>query len=39
MHKIKEYQVLLSITNNSIKQSFVYTKLKYQTVLFLTVKK
>ena len=34
--KVKWFQVLLCITNNSIKyQSFVYTQLNDQTVLFL----
>ena len=34
---VKWFQVLLSIANNSIKQSFVYTQLHDQTVLFLRV--
>ena len=35
MHTVKWFQVLLCITNNSIKyQSFVYTQLNDQTVLF-----
>ena len=35
LHTVKQFQVLLCITNNLIKhQSFVYTLLKYQTVLF-----
>ena len=35
---IKWFQVLLCITNNSIKhQSFVYTLLNVKTVLFLTI--
>ena len=38
LHTVKWYQVLLCITNNSIKhQSFVYTPLNDQTVLFLTI--
>ena len=38
VNKVKWFQVLLSITNNSIKhQSFVYTQLNEQTVLFLTI--
>ena len=37
-HVVKWLQVLLCITNNSIKhQSFVYTQLNDQTVLFLTI--
>ena len=36
--KIQWFQVLLCITNNSIKhQSFVYTQLNNQTVLFQTI--
>ena len=36
-HIVKEFQVLLSITNNLIKnQSLVYTQLNDQTVLYLT---
>ena len=36
--KVKCFQVLLYITNNSIKhQSFIYTQLNYKTVLFLTI--
>ena len=36
--KVKWLQVLLCIINNSIKnQSFVYTQLNDQTVLFLTI--
>ena len=35
---VKWYQVLLCITNNSMKdQSFVYTQLDDQTVLFQTI--
>ena len=35
---VKEFQVFLSITNNSIKrQSFVYTQLNELTVLFLRI--
>ena len=35
---VKRFQVLLCITNNSIKyQSFVYTQLREQTVLFQTI--
>ena len=38
MHTVKWFQVLLCLTNNSIKhQSFVYKDLKGQTVLFLTI--
>ena len=38
LHIVKWFQVLLCITNNSIKhQSFVYIQLNDQTVLFLTV--
>ena len=37
-HTVKWFQVLLCITNNSIKhQSFVYSLLNYRTVLFLTI--
>ena len=37
LHTVKWFQVLLCITNNSIKhQSFVYTQLNDQTVLFQT---
>ena len=37
LHTVKWFQVLLCISNNSIKQkSFVYTQLNDQTVLFLT---
>ena len=36
--KVKWFQVLLCITSDSIKhQSFVYTQLNYQIVLFLTI--
>ena len=36
--KVKWFQVLLCITNNSIKhQSFIYTQLNDQTVLFQTI--
>ena len=39
LHTVKWLQVLLFNTNNSIKrQSFVYTQLNDQTVLFLTIK-
>ena len=35
LNTVKWFQILLCITNNSIKhQSFVYTQLNYQTVLF-----
>ena len=35
LHKVKWFQVLLCITNNSNKHlSFVYSKLNYQTVVF-----
>ena len=35
VNKVKQFQVLLCISNNSIKhQSFVYTQLNHQTVLF-----
>ena len=38
LHTVKWFQVLLCITNNSIKyQSSVYTQLNDQTVLFLTI--
>ena len=38
VNKVKWFLVLLCITNNSIKyQSFVYTQLNDQTVLFLTI--
>ena len=38
LHALKWLQVFLCITNNSIKhQSFVYTQLNVQTVLFLTI--
>ena len=38
MNKVKWFQVLLSITNNSIKhQSFIHTQLNDQTVLFRTI--
>ena len=38
LHTRKWFEVLLFITNNSIKhQSFVYKKLNDQTVLFLTI--
>ena len=38
LHAVKWFQVLLCIINNSIKhQSFVYTQLNDQTVLFLTI--
>ena len=38
LHTVKQFQVLLTITNNFIKhQSFVYTHLNDQTVLFLTI--
>ena len=38
LHTVKCFKVLLCITNNSIKlQSFVYTQLNNQTVLFLTI--
>ena len=38
MHTVKWFQILLCITNNSIKhQSFVYKQLNDQTVLFLTI--
>ena len=37
-HTVEEFQILLCITNNSIKhQSFVYTLLNGQTVLLLTI--
>ena len=37
-HTVKWFQVLLCITNNSYKhQSFVYTQLNDQTILFLTI--
>ena len=37
LHTVKWFQVLLSITNNSIKQSFVYTQLNDKIVLFQTI--
>ena len=38
LHTVKWFQVLQFITNNSIiHQSFVYTQLNDQTVLFLTI--
>ena len=38
LHTVKWFQVLLYIANNSIKhQSFVYTQLNDETVLFLTI--
>ena len=37
LHTVKWFQVLLCITNNSIKQSFVYTQLNDQTVLFQSI--
>ena len=38
LHAVKWYQILLCITNNSIKhESFVYTQLNDQTFLFLTI--
>ena len=38
INKVKWFKVLQCIINNSIKhQSFVYTQLDYQTVLFLTI--
>ena len=38
LHAVKWFQVLLWITNNSIKpQSFVYTQLNDQTILFQTI--
>ena len=38
LHTVKWFQVLLCITNNSIKhQSFVYAQLNDQTDLFLTI--
>ena len=38
VNKVKYFQVLLCITNNSIKhQSFVYTQLNNQTLLFQTI--
>ena len=38
VNKLKWFQVLLSITNNSIKhQSFVYKQLNVKTMLFLTI--
>ena len=33
-HAVKWLQILLCIANNSIKQSFVYTQLDDETVLF-----
>ena len=37
-HTVKEFQVLLSITNNSFKhQLFVYSQLNDQTLLFLKI--
>ena len=37
LHTVKCYQVLPCITNNLIRQSFGYTKLNDQTVLFQTI--
>ena len=38
LHTVKLFQVLVFITNSSIKhQSLVYTRLHYQTVLFQTI--
>ena len=38
VNKVKWFQALLCITNNSIKhQSFVYTQLNVKTVLFQTI--
>ena len=38
LHTVKWFQVLLCMTYNSIKyQSFVYTQLNNETVLFLTI--
>ena len=34
LHIVKLFQVLLCITNNLFNQSFVYTQLNEQTVLF-----
>ena len=34
VHKVEWLQVLLCITNNSVKQSFIYTQLNVKTVLF-----
>ena len=34
VNKVKWFQVFLRITNNSIKQSFIYTQLNVKTVLF-----
>ena len=36
-YAVKEFQVMLCIINDSIKQSFVYTLLYCQTVLLLTI--
>ena len=36
-HKVKWFQVLLCITNISIKLSFLYTRLNDQTVPFQTI--
>ena len=33
-HTFKEFQVFLCITNNSVQQSFIYSQLNDQTVLF-----
>ena len=37
LYTVKWFQVLLCITNNSIRTSFVYTQLNCQTVLFLKI--
>ena len=38
VNKVKWFQVLLRITNNSIKrQLFLYTQLNDETILFLTI--
>ena len=38
LHSVERFQVLLCITNNSFKhQSFVYTQLNDQTILFQTI--
>ena len=38
LHTVKWFQILLCITNNLIKyQSFIYTQLNDQSVLFLTI--
>ena len=38
VNKVKWFQVLLCVTNNSMKHhSFIYTQLKHQAILFQTI--